>query len=312
MMTATCINWDKLSDEAKERLRLPIQYHGCGLRLLTDRRYSEYLDEGNHVPGQLNVPTVINLLGQHSFGSAEPWKVLVNIPTALGQREEEEFKFLQWHINSAGLDECNKPPPSVTRDITMELEAGHKAALDLAFGQWLSNAHENIAHRNVDVLSSQFLSSPPDAAGFIPDDEFIEIFTSYLDLPSPFPGTGHTIACDCIKLAFGDMAKVAGMQLQYEAENVFCGRLQEPYISRYCEHYLSATPHENSAHKDAVVPDILVHKYPVVKDRPRDENRLSQSSVPAIFEVKGVHVGKNPQARYPAGMDWGTDRRERQ
>eukprot|EP00957_Ditylum_brightwellii_P125433 9560487-Ditylum_brightwellii.AAC.1 len=67
----------------------------------------------------------------------------------------------------------------------MELEAGSKAALDLAFGQWPSNAHEIIACRNMDVLSSKFLYSPPEAAGFISYDEFIEIFTSYLGLPNP-------------------------------------------------------------------------------------------------------------------------------
>eukprot|EP00957_Ditylum_brightwellii_P059669 4529398-Ditylum_brightwellii.AAC.1 len=77
------------------------------------------------------------------------------------------------------------------------------------------------------------------------------------------PGAGHTIAHDCIKSAFGDMAKVPGMKLQYEAENVFHGSVQESYISRYCEHYFTATLHDNSVHKDAVVPDDLVHNYPL-------------------------------------------------
>eukprot|EP00957_Ditylum_brightwellii_P102294 7798192-Ditylum_brightwellii.AAC.1 len=72
------------------------------------------------------------------------------------------------------------------------------------------------------------------------------------------PGAGHTIAHDCNQTAFGDMAKVASIQLQYEAKNVFCGRIQEFYIHiRYCGHVLTATPHENSAHKDAVAADIL-------------------------------------------------------
>jgi hypothetical protein len=78
-------------------------------------------------------------------------------------------------------------------------------------------------------MSAHFLFAPPDAAGFIPDDEYKEIFTSYLGLPSPacapfigqwigsegkqrkidehgnvvsahnvVPGAGHTIAHNCI------------------------------------------------------------------------------------------------------------------
>eukprot|EP00957_Ditylum_brightwellii_P207359 15352618-Ditylum_brightwellii.AAC.1 len=75
MMIATGINWEKLLDEAKERLHLHIWYYGCGLRQLGDKRYSKYLGgmwhelppllfgEGNHVPGQLNVPSIVNLIG---------------------------------------------------------------------------------------------------------------------------------------------------------------------------------------------------------------------------------------------------------
>eukprot|EP00957_Ditylum_brightwellii_P187943 14309603-Ditylum_brightwellii.AAC.1 len=104
----------------------------------------------------------------------------------------------------------------------------------------------------MDALSSNFLYSSPDAAGFISYDEFIEIFNSYLGFPSaccaPFVGqhigsegkqqrvnehrniavapnavpvARDTIVGVCIKLVFGDMAKVSGMQLQYEAENTF-------------------------------------------------------------------------------------------
>eukprot|EP00957_Ditylum_brightwellii_P017306 1303420-Ditylum_brightwellii.AAC.1 len=120
----------------------------------------------------------------------------------------------------------------------MELEAGRKTALDLAFGQWPSNAQEHIAWRNVDALSTQFLYSPPDAAGITPDDEFREIFATYLGLPSPccapfvgqyigsegnqrkvdehgnvvaahnaVPGAGHTIAHDRVKASVGEIAK---------------------------------------------------------------------------------------------------------
>eukprot|EP00957_Ditylum_brightwellii_P094859 7224001-Ditylum_brightwellii.AAC.1 len=84
-MSAIGISWDELIDEAKERPCFHIWHHGCGLRQLRDRRYSEYMggmwhgllplldsadEERKHVPGWFNVPVLVNLLGQHSFGSA--------------------------------------------------------------------------------------------------------------------------------------------------------------------------------------------------------------------------------------------------
>eukprot|EP00957_Ditylum_brightwellii_P110575 8434095-Ditylum_brightwellii.AAC.1 len=67
----------------------------------------------------------------------------------------------------------------------MELEDARDRALSCTYGLWPSNAQENIAGRNVNTTSSQFLTAPPDETGFIPDDEFQEIFASYLGLPSP-------------------------------------------------------------------------------------------------------------------------------
>ena len=188
-------------------------------------------------------------------------------------------------------------------------------------------------------MSAQFLFAPPDAAGFIPDDEYKEIFTSYLGLPSPacapfigqwigsegkqrkidehgnvvsahnaVPGAGHTIAHNRIQATASNIARAAGMQVQPETENLFHGRVQEPYIGRYCEHYLNRTAHDRTAHKDAIIPDLLIHNYPVGDERHRDGNGTSQASAPAIFEVKGIHVGKNPQVRYPAGSTRGTDK----
>eukprot|EP00957_Ditylum_brightwellii_P156838 11937508-Ditylum_brightwellii.AAC.1 len=67
----------------------------------------------------------------------------------------------------------------------MELEDARDSALSSIYGLWPSNAQENIARRNMNTTSSQFLTAPPDEMGFIPDDEFQEIFASYLGLPSP-------------------------------------------------------------------------------------------------------------------------------
>eukprot|EP00957_Ditylum_brightwellii_P119187 9092025-Ditylum_brightwellii.AAC.1 len=48
-----------------------------------------------------------------------------------------------------------------------------------------SNTQENIAQQNVDLISSQFLTTLPDNTGFIPNDAFFEIFAQYLGLHSP-------------------------------------------------------------------------------------------------------------------------------
>jgi hypothetical protein len=225
----------------------------------------------------------------------------------------------------------------------MELEDARDSALSRIYGQWPSNAQENIARRNVNTTSSQFLTAPPDEMGFIPDDEFQDIFASYLGLPSPccapfvgqwigtegnqrmvdehgnvlsahnaVPGAGHSIAHNWVQAVAGDIAKASGMQLQSEAENLFHGRVREPFIGRYCQHYLSCAPHDRSANTDAIIPDILIHNYPVGSERRRDGNGISQASAPAIFEVKGIHVGKNQQVRYPAGQCRGTDKRAKQ
>eukprot|EP00957_Ditylum_brightwellii_P063601 4827990-Ditylum_brightwellii.AAC.1 len=67
----------------------------------------------------------------------------------------------------------------------MELEDALHTSLGRAYVQWPSNAQEYIAWQNVNRMSAQFLYAPPDAAGFILDDEYKEIFTIYLGLPSP-------------------------------------------------------------------------------------------------------------------------------
>eukprot|EP00957_Ditylum_brightwellii_P077647 5901106-Ditylum_brightwellii.AAC.1 len=92
-------------------------------------------------------------------------------------------------------------------------------------------------------MSTQFLSAPPDAAEFTLDDEYKEIFTSYLGLPSlacaPFigwwigserkqykidehgnvlsahnavPGAGHIVAHNHIEATASNIARAAGMQ----------------------------------------------------------------------------------------------------
>eukprot|EP00957_Ditylum_brightwellii_P042642 3229064-Ditylum_brightwellii.AAC.1 len=100
-----------------------------------------------------------------------------------------------------------------------------------------------------------------------------------------------------------EIAKTAGMQLQHEVENTFHGRVQEPYIGWYCEYYLNSAPHDRTAKKDAIIPNLLIHNYPTRDERHQDSNGISHSTAPAILEVKGIHFGKNQQVRYPMGME---------
>eukprot|EP00957_Ditylum_brightwellii_P110834 8453757-Ditylum_brightwellii.AAC.2 len=94
----------------------------------------------------------------------------------VGQMDEETAKQIMQEVNRAGADETGKSPISVTRELTIELEEGKSEALGRRFSLWPSNAQENIEQQNVDLISSQFLTAPPDNAGFIPNNEFCEIF----------------------------------------------------------------------------------------------------------------------------------------
>eukprot|EP00957_Ditylum_brightwellii_P129494 9877550-Ditylum_brightwellii.AAC.1 len=74
-----------ISPEAHECLWLLIRYSGCGLSEMDDPRYYECvgvcgmdslplnsIDKTyNHMTGWLNVPVIINLIGQDSFASNE-------------------------------------------------------------------------------------------------------------------------------------------------------------------------------------------------------------------------------------------------
>eukprot|EP00957_Ditylum_brightwellii_P152293 11594419-Ditylum_brightwellii.AAC.1 len=110
----------------------------------------------------------------------------------------------------------------------------------------------------------------------------------------------------------GEIAKIDDMQMEYETESVFHGRVAESYIGRYCECYLQTVVHDCTAKIDVIIPDLLIHNYPVGDKRRKDGNGISQASALAIFEVKGIYVGKNPQARYPAGKERRTDKCARQ
>eukprot|EP00957_Ditylum_brightwellii_P187673 14290800-Ditylum_brightwellii.AAC.1 len=122
------------------------------------------------------------------------------------------------------------------------------------------------------------------------------------------PCAGHSIAHNSIQAQVGDILKISGMHIQAKAENLFHGRLQEPFIGRYCENSIHTTAHDRVAYKDSIIPDLLIHNYPVRKERRLDGNGISQSTAQVIVEIKGIYVGKNQQTQYPAGNEHGTDK----
>eukprot|EP00957_Ditylum_brightwellii_P111920 8535326-Ditylum_brightwellii.AAC.1 len=123
----------------------------------------------------------------------------------------------------------------------------------------------------------------------------IDEYGNVVSVHNAVPGAGHTVAHNCIQATASNITRAVGMQVQPDAENMFHGRVQEPYIGRYYEHYLNKTAHDCTAHKDAIIPNLLICNYQVGDERHKDGNGTSQASAPAIFEVKSIHVGKIPQ-----------------
>eukprot|EP00957_Ditylum_brightwellii_P118693 9053263-Ditylum_brightwellii.AAC.1 len=144
------------------------------------------------VAGRLNLPALTNLLGRNSFGTDITWMELLSYPNntlannlhtywtrlqteyqqAVDHREEETAQLITHEVNKAGADETGKVPNSITWGLTIKQEEGRSDMLGKRFSLWPSNAQENLAQQNVDLISSQFQTTLPDNAGFIPDDEF--------------------------------------------------------------------------------------------------------------------------------------------
>ena len=79
---STGLNFDSLPDFVKERIRLPICMKGCGPRSANSRRHAQYVgaisncfpnlidrkdQRGNVIEGRLNLPSVIEAIGEESF-----------------------------------------------------------------------------------------------------------------------------------------------------------------------------------------------------------------------------------------------------
>eukprot|EP00957_Ditylum_brightwellii_P207715 15354226-Ditylum_brightwellii.AAC.1 len=81
----------------------------------------------------------------------------------------------------------------------------------------------------------------------------------------------------------GEIAKTAGMQTEYDTENVFHVRVAESYIGCYCAFYLQTAAYDCTAKRDTIIPDLPIYNCPVGNERRWDGNGISQASAPAIF-----------------------------
>ena len=130
---STAVDVSTISMAASERIRLPIRFHGCGLRQLSDRRYVEYIggflcgvqsllhvtddgnaDDINESQGWLHLPTTVDLFGDNAFhpSNLEPFKHM------LQQHTTHEFSVeltAAWEHLQQQLQAC-QPDPTTTSE----------------------------------------------------------------------------------------------------------------------------------------------------------------------------------------------------
>jgi hypothetical protein len=251
-----------------------------------------------------------------------------------------ENSLLCRNVNGAGRLLSGATPKSVTHAITFELEKGRFEKLNNLVASTLTpnSSQESRAWRNVDRYSSQFLNSPPDAIGFLSDSIFPEVFTQYLGLPSPavrpfigqyigtpsqvyqvddygnhlavhshLPGYGHTGFHMRMQTLIGEMAKAAGLEPVLEALNIFHGKVSGDSLRAYYQAYSETARVHDLRHcnkKDAIIPDVLIHNYPLSLPELHSQGRSARSGA-AIFEIKGIRICNQ---RYPA-MSRDSDKR---
>ena len=164
------IDTSSWSDFAKERIRLPINLKGCGLRQAVDWRYGKFVgavvqstlplltrtdSNGNAIEGRLDIPCLINLLGETSFDFplTTPWNMLMeqsnpshNLASGLKNawthlttsfqdvastdQTVDMSLLLNQGVESAGFYPDDTIASSVTKAITVELEKARATNLD--------------------------------------------------------------------------------------------------------------------------------------------------------------------------------------
>ena len=224
------VNIDSWSDIAKERMRLPIRYKGLGLRESVDRRHAQYIgalaqslpdlinrtDGNNVIPGRLNIPSLVAMLGEGSFNSTSttPWEHLLNTDVvgsnnniAHGLRHawthlKNKFQdvatpaqlttnssdyLLMQDVSRAGFYQDGSKPKSATAAITIELEKARMKALGKRIDQSLPQDHyERASFESHQKICAIPLLSPPDQIGYQDNNCFQMLIAKYLGQPNPF------------------------------------------------------------------------------------------------------------------------------
>ena len=155
-----------------------------------------------------------------------------------------------------------------------------------------------------------FLNSPPDRIGYLGDNVFQVVLTTYLGQPCPvmapivgrffgkkgervdeyganlaaaaLPGQGHSTLHNELQSLMQSIMKVAGVHSEKEAANFLLEKVGEPHITSYINHIARTDGNRRAMH--AIIPDLHATNFPVGKQRVNDSG--SRRDAEAFFEMK--------------------------
>ena len=174
---------------------------------LLDRRDAH----NNILQGRLHLPSIANLFGTESFHHpiTNPWEHMLtninytsNLPNGIQQTwshlqltfqevatpvaRDNRSLLINQPMANAGFYDDGSSPGSITNVITSEIESARSTALEQQITSALSRKnYERWSWEAWSKIGASFLISPPDAMGYIRDEEFMVILSTYLGQPDP-------------------------------------------------------------------------------------------------------------------------------
>lgn len=330
--------------------RLPAEYlgglHQAVLPLLTPTTIQSPVGGGVvTLPPAHRTPGMLRLLGANSFlhDNDTPWQhILQHHPNSLIARgiksswssltniyrssdlTPEQDSLLAQDIATAGSIRGQEPPKSVTRALAKEYEKAQFAAVEAKARLLPWKSQEAQAFRNADRYSSSFLTSPPDAIGYLSDTVFQECVAVYYGQPSPvcsrfagqyignegdvrlvdefgntvaahnkLPGGGHIRCHDESKFLLAQILKAAGCAAEVEPRDIFHGQVPQDAFEQYS---MNTSCDAYGRSRDRITPDILVHDFPVSRTI---NDGHGPRTAKAIFDIKCIRIGSDPGVNYP-------------
>ena len=311
-------------------------------------------EEGNTIKGRYDTPPIRALFGEGAFDSAfsSPWEgVLTNsrpdgdIATGLHQAwshltskfqevatpeqmGDTENYLINQPIERAGFCADGSVKRSVTNAVTEELEKQRSSSLGTKIQETLGrDDYEKWAWDGSTRMSSTFLSSPPDAIGYLGDNVFQVVLTTYLGQPCPMmaplvgrffgksgekvdkyganlaaaalPGQGHSALHNQIQSLVQSVMKVAGVHSEKEAVNFLLGKVGEPHINAYINHVARGEGGRRAMH--AIIPDAHATNFPAGKQTVNDSG--AKRDAEAFFEIKTMTACKSRYGHNNNRMD---------